>query len=75
MKSFLEMACHCDIYDLFDDALFDTIALDPGEWLQQFTKDSDVKIIIISSIGTSIYLLTKKEHAQVLELLDNILVY
>jgi len=51
MKSFLEMACHCDIYDLFDDALFDTIALDPGEWLQQFTKDSDVKIIIISSIG------------------------
>ena len=46
------MACHCDIYDLFDDTLFDTIALDPDEWLQKFTKDSDVKIIIISSIGT-----------------------
>ena len=29
LKSFLELACHCDIYDLFDDALFDTIALDP----------------------------------------------
>ena len=51
LKSFLDLACHCDIYDLFDDALFDTIALDPAEWLQQFTKDSDVKIIIISSIG------------------------
>lgn len=29
LKSFLDLACHCDIYDLFDDALFDTIALDP----------------------------------------------
>jgi len=51
LKSFLEMACHCDIYDLFDDELFDTIALDPALWLEQFTKDSEVKVIIISSIG------------------------
>lgn len=29
LKSFLELAVHCDVYDLFDDALFDTIALDP----------------------------------------------
>ena len=65
MKSFLEMACHCDIYDLFDDALFDTIALDPGEWLQQFTKDSDVKIIIISSIGNSNHLLLEKKHGKI----------
>jgi len=50
-KSFLEVACHCDIYDLFDDALFDTIALDPSVWLEEFVNDRDVKIIIISSIG------------------------
>jgi len=51
LKSFLELACHCDIYDLFDDALFDTIALDPSEWLQEFVNDQDVKIVVISSIG------------------------
>jgi len=50
-KSFLDSACHCDIYDLFDDALFDTIALDPSVWLEEFVNDRDVKIIIISSIG------------------------
>merc|ERR550539_1567655 len=50
-KSFLDLACHCDIYDLFDDALFDTIALDPSEWLQEFVNDQDVKIVVISSIG------------------------
>jgi len=50
-KSFLDLACHCDIYDLFDDALFDTIALDPSEWLQEFVNDKDVKIVVISSIG------------------------
>lgn len=50
-KSFLDLACHCDIYDLFDDALFDTIALDPSEWLQEFVNDPDVKIVVISSIG------------------------
>jgi len=51
LKSFLDLACHCDIYDLFDDALFDTIALDPSGWLEEFVNDKDVKIIIISSIG------------------------
>jgi len=51
LKSFLDLACHCDIYDLFDDALFDTIALDPSEWLQEFVNDKDVKIVVISSIG------------------------
>jgi len=51
LKSFLELACHCDIYDLFDDALFDTIALDPSEWLQEFVNDQDVKIVVISSVG------------------------
>ena len=50
-KSFLDLACHCDIYDLFDDALFDTIALDPSEWLQEFVNDEDVKILVISSAG------------------------
>ena len=50
-KQFLDMACHCDIYDLFDDALFDTIALDPSEWLQEFVNDEDVKILVISSAG------------------------
>jgi len=51
LKSFLDLACHCDIYDLFDDELFDTIALDPSEWLQEFVNDQDVKIVVISSIG------------------------
>lgn len=51
LKSFLDLACHCDIYDLFDDALFDTIALDPSEWLQEFVNDQDVKIVVISSVG------------------------
>jgi len=50
-KSFLDLACHCDIYDLFDDALFDTIALDPSEWLQEFVNDEEVKILVISSAG------------------------
>jgi hypothetical protein len=50
-KSFLDLACHCDVYDLFDDDLFDTIALDPSEWLQEFVHDKDVKIVVISSIG------------------------
>ena len=50
-KSFLDLACHCDIYDLFDDALFDTIALDPSEWLQEFVNDEEVKILVISSVG------------------------
>jgi len=50
-KSFLDLACHCDVYDLFDDALFDTIALDPSEWLQEFIHDKDVKVVVISSIG------------------------
>lgn len=51
LKSFLDMACHCDVYDLFDDALFDTIALDPSEWMEQLLADRNVKIIVISSIG------------------------
>ena len=55
LKSFLDLACHCDIYDLFDDALFDTIALDPSGWLEEFVNDKDVKIIIISSIGEATF--------------------
>lgn len=51
LKSFLQLACHSDVYDLFDDALFDTIAVDPSEWLEKFVNDRDVKIIVISSIG------------------------
>merc|ERR1711983_681556 len=39
-KSFLDLACH-----------FDTIALDPSEWLQEFVNDEDVKILVISSAG------------------------
>ena len=30
LKSFLQLACHSEVYDLFDDALFDSIALDPS---------------------------------------------
>jgi hypothetical protein len=51
LKSFLQLACHSDVYDLFDDALFDTIALDPSDWLEKFVNDKNVKIIVISSIG------------------------
>jgi hypothetical protein len=51
LKSFLQLACHSDVYDLFDDALFDTIALDPSDWLEKFLNDRNVKIIVISSIG------------------------
>ncbi len=32
-KSFLELACHCVVLDLFDDELFQTIAFDPEQWL------------------------------------------
>ena len=53
LKSFLQLACHSEVYDLFDDALFDSIALDPSEWLEKFVSDRDVKIIVISSIGES----------------------
>jgi hypothetical protein len=51
LKSFLQLACHSEVYDLFDDALFDSIALDPSEWLEKLVSDGGVKIIIISSIG------------------------
>ena len=32
-KSFLELACHCVVLDLFDEELFQTIAFDPEQWL------------------------------------------
>ena len=68
-KSFLDLACHCDIYDLFDDALFDTIALDPSEWLQEFVNDEDVKILVISSAGKFefIYFLILSKLLQIIE--------
>ena len=31
--SFLELACHCVVLDLFDEELFQSIAYDPEAWL------------------------------------------
>ena len=67
-KSFLDLACHCDIYDLFDDALFDTIALDPSEWLQEFVNDEEVKILVISSVGEWTYHQVEREDLNLLTL-------
>lgn len=51
LKSFLEMACHCIVLDLFDEELFQSIAFDPELWLTNLLQDPDFKIIIICSEG------------------------
>ena len=39
-RNFLEMACHCVVLDLFDEALFQTICYDPEKWLANLLKVS-----------------------------------
>ena len=50
-KSFLELACHCVVLDLFDEELFQSIAFDPELWLTNLLEDDDFKIIVICSEG------------------------
>ena len=50
-KSFLELACHCVVLDLFDEELLQTIAFDPELWLTNLLKDPDFKVIVICSEG------------------------
>ena len=40
-RNFLEMACHCVVLDLFDEALFQTICYDPEKWLANLLKVID----------------------------------
>jgi len=51
LKSFLEVACHCIVLDLFDEDLFATIAYDPEAWLTNLLDDPDFKVIVIESQG------------------------
>ncbi len=51
LKSFLEMACHCVVLDLFDEELFESIAFDPELWLSNLLQDPDFKIVVICSEG------------------------
>ena len=41
-RNFLEMACHCVVLDLFDEALFQTICYDPEKWLANLLKVSSI---------------------------------
>ena len=41
-RNFLEMACHCVVLDLFDEALFQTICYDPEKWLANLLKVIDL---------------------------------
>jgi hypothetical protein len=50
-RNFLEMACHCVVLDLFDEALFQTICYDPEKWLANLLKDRHFKIIVVCSEG------------------------
>jgi hypothetical protein len=43
-KSFLELACHCVVLDLFDEKLFQDIAFDPEAWLTRLLADPDFKV-------------------------------
>ncbi len=43
-KSFLELACHCVVLDLFDEELFEAIAFDPEQWLTNLMQDPDFKV-------------------------------
>ena len=45
-RNFLEMACHCVVLDLFDEALFQTICYDPEKWLANLLKVIDVFIML-----------------------------
>ena len=48
-RSFLELACHCVVLDLFDDELLEAIAYDPEAWIDQLLRDDRFKVIIVCS--------------------------
>jgi len=50
-RSFLEMACHCVVLDLFDEELLQAIAYDPETWLDQLLRDDRFKVIVVCSQG------------------------
>jgi hypothetical protein len=50
-KSFIELACHCVVLDLFDDELLREIAFDPELWLSNLLGDPDFKIVVMCSEG------------------------
>ena len=48
-RSFLELACHCVVLDLFDEELLQAIAYDPETWLDQLLRDDNFKVIVVCS--------------------------
>lgn len=50
-RSFLELACHCVVLDLFDEELLQSIAYDPETWLDQLLRDDRFKVIVVCSQG------------------------
>lgn len=50
-RSFLELACHCVVLDLFDEELLEAIAYDPEAWIDQLLQDDRFKVIVVCSQG------------------------
>jgi hypothetical protein len=50
-RSFLELACHCVVLDLFDEELLQAIAYDPEAWIDQLLRDDRFKVIVVCSQG------------------------
>ena len=48
-RSFLELACHCVVLDLFDEELLQAIAYDPEAWIDQLLQDDRFKVIVVCS--------------------------
>ena len=48
-RSFLELACHCVVLDLFDEELLQAIAYDPEAWIDQLLRDDRFKVIVVCS--------------------------
>jgi hypothetical protein len=48
-RSFLELACHCVVLDLFDEELLAAIAYDPEAWIDQLLRDDRFKVIVVCS--------------------------
>jgi len=51
LRSFLELACHCVVLDLFDEELLQAIAYDPEAWIDQLLRDDRFKVIVVCSQG------------------------
>ena len=49
LRSFLELACHCVVLDLFDEELLQAIAYDPEAWIDQLLRDDRFKVIVVCS--------------------------